>query len=138
MSVKATAIVRKFTGGNVSYIAENSLVAEGGELMFYDNTAGLDHAAAGEQIDGVCLSDKTFPTSNFGTDNERCLVVPVSDIVTVTLPISGGTITIADEGKYFDLTTDAVDGTTESASTGQVRLLEFVSATEGIFEIVNA
>lgn len=138
MSVKATAITRKFVSGNKERIAENSLAAEAGELMFYDNAAGLDHAAAGETIDGVCISDKTFPATNFGTEQERCLIVPTEDIVTVTLPISGGTITIADEGKFFDLTTNAVDGTTESTTTGQVELIKFVSATEGIFAIVNA
>ena len=39
---------------------------------------------------------------------------------------------------YYDLTDkDTVNGTTESATTGQVKLVKFVSATVGIFQVVN-
>jgi hypothetical protein len=52
--------------------------------------------------------------------------------------ITGGTITIADETKYFDLSDSVtVDGTTESTTTGQLRMTKFVSATASVFEIAN-
>jgi hypothetical protein len=59
------------------------------------------------------------------------------------LPINGGTVTIADEGvSYYDIAvsgaTYAADGTTESASTGTLLLVKFISATRGLFRIVNA
>lgn len=57
---------------------------------------------------------------------------------TFEVPITGGTITIADEGKYYDLATAiTVDGTTESTSTGQLELVKFISATLCLFKIVN-
>lgn len=232
MSVKATGIVRTFTQGNESWIAENSLAVEAGELMFYDNSTGLDHAAAGESITWVAITDKTFASSNFGTEQLRCLIVPKDDIVSVTLPINewysivfdgdlvtsntidmnvNGTaltqvtfdtdnattlaaiatqlttdfplliknaaadaandtvfvtpqagvtlsitsivvaagasqatgtfwanISVADEGKYYDIDTTGVDGSSESTSTWQLRMLKYVSPVESIFEIVNA
>lgn len=232
MAVKATGVTRAFTQGNQEWIAENSLAAEAGQLMYYDNSAGLDHAAAGESITGVCLTDKTFASSNFGTEQLKALIVPTDDIVSLTLPIEEGysivfdadlvtsntidmdvngtamtqetfdtdnattlaniaaqlvtdfpliiknatavaaddsifitpvagatlsitsivvaagasqatgtfaaTVTIADEGKYFDIDANGVDGSSESATTGQVRMLKYISAVSGEFEIVNA
>lgn len=232
MAVKATGVTRAFTQGNQDWIAENSLVVKNGELMYYDNSTGLDHAAAGESITGVAVTDKTFASGNFATDQERCLIVPTDDIISVTLPINEGysivfsgdlvtsntinmdvngtamtqvtfsddnattlaaiatqlttdfplliknatavaasdtifvtpqagvtlvidsivvaagagqatgafaaNITIADEGKYYDIDTVGVDGSSESATTGQVRLVRYDSPVSGEFEIVNA
>lgn len=56
----------------------------------------------------------------------------------VLLSITGGTITAADEDKFYDLGASGVDGTTESTTTGQVRMSKFISATQARFQIVNA
>lgn len=54
------------------------------------------------------------------------------------MPITGGTVTAVDVGKFYDITaTQEVDGASESTSTGQLRLEKFISATVGIFSIQN-
>ena len=51
------------------------------------------------------------------------------------MPINGGTITVADEGKLYDINaSQEVDGTTEVTGT-QLRMTKFFSATRGEFEI---
>jgi hypothetical protein len=52
--------------------------------------------------------------------------------------ISGWTITQADEGKYYDLTdADTVNWASELATSWQLQLVKFISATLGLFKIVN-
>jgi hypothetical protein len=58
--------------------------------------------------------------------------------------IIGWTITLADVWDYFDIVvsgTDAngfaIDGTTESDTSGQVQLMKYISATRGIFRVAN-
>jgi hypothetical protein len=54
------------------------------------------------------------------------------------MPITGGTITAVDVGKFYDIdATQVVDGTSESTTTGQLRLEKFISADVGIFSIQN-
>jgi len=61
------------------------------------------------------------------------------DSTTYDVEISGGTITAADEGKFYDLSdSETVDGTSESTSTGQLKLVGFKTATLGTFVIANA
>ena len=57
---------------------------------------------------------------------------------TFEVAISGWTITIADEGKYYNLTDQVtVDWTTESTTSGQLQLVKFKTATKSLFKIVN-
>lgn len=48
------------------------------------------------------------------------------------------TLTLADIGKYYDVTsTQRLDATTESTTTGQLRLEQLVSQSSAIVSIVN-
>ena len=52
--------------------------------------------------------------------------------------ITGGSITVANEQQYFNLSNSVtVDWTTASASTGQVQMIKFVSATNSKFKVAN-
>lgn len=132
---------------NSEVIALNDLVLESGGTV--------SGATAGSKISGIAMSAVTAAADNETVAKLEVQYSVANSNTITTLAISGGTITIADEGKYFNLS-DArtVDGTTESTVksyvntsdagaavdpviTYQVELVEFISATEGKFRIVN-
>ncbi len=75
------------------------------------------------------------------SDNETVGLLTVSyqkmnDNFYFDLPVSGGTITVVDQGKLYSMLADgtAVDGSTESTTVGQLRMVKFQSATLCTFE----
>lgn len=124
-------------------IAVNSLsVKQGSPLK--STSAWVDVAGAGDTIVGISVTKKDFDSDNFTVAMEKVEYNPEPNLNNLyELPINGGTVTIADEGvSYYDIMVNAgefaVDGSTESASTGQLLLVRYISATRGIFRVVNA
>lgn len=128
-----------YNSGQRTGIAVNSLTVVQGD--FIKNNAGFyDLAGAGDTIIGVSTTKATFASDNQTVAMAKVLVKPEPEINnTYRLPITGGTITQADENKYYDLngTDQLVDGTSESTSTGQLQLIKYISATKGEFRVVN-
>lgn len=119
--------------------ASNSLTVTVGDFvtLTWDNNITLTDTW--ESIEGVSVTAKTFDSDNLTVAKEKVAYRPATQNSMYELPIVGGTIDITDEGNYFDIVTgtQAVDGTTESATTGQLKLERFISSTKGIFSIAN-
>jgi len=126
-----------YNSGLENYIAGNSLDASSG--TFISLTGGYAVATgAGVSIAGVSVTEKVFDADNQTVDMAKVSIVPTDADVVYEISISGGTITQADVGKYYDLTAaQLVDGATESTTTGQLQMVAFISATLGQFKIVN-
>ena len=91
------------------------------------------------KIEGIANGTKTFASDNQTVAKEKLSYTKFDDEVTVETSITWGTVTAADEGKYYSLSTqNIVDGTTESTTSWQLRLVTYVSATKGRFGIGNA
>ena len=123
--------------GSFDAIASNSLDVAQGTLLSL--TGGYAVAAGiGTTIIGVSKDQKVFAANNQTVAKEKVCYNPVHTTDRFRATITGGTITEAKVGNLYDLTAaQVVNGTTESATTGQVRLEEFISATVGIFSIAN-
>ena len=127
-----------------SSVAANSLVVKSGTAL----TAGaswVTTATAGSTIMWISVTDKTFDSDNFTVKKEGVIFKPEPNMDNLyQLPITGGTITLADEWvSYYDIVIGstansfAVNGASESSSTGQLLLVKYVSSTIGIFRVVN-
>lgn len=117
-------------GGNSVVFTDKCMVdATGGFLIL---------STVGGNIDGVAKQEVTMASDNQTVAKKEVLWEPVKASTTFRMTITGGTITVADEGKYYDLATaSTVDGATESATTGQLKLVKFITATKCDFAIVN-
>lgn len=126
-----------YDSGLNSYVASNSLDASSGTLISL--VSGLaDETGAGVDIAGVSVTEKVFASDNATVGLQKVTIVSADADVVYEMPITGGTITIADQGKFYDITAaQVVDGVSESATTGQLQMVEFISATRGRFKIVN-
>lgn len=94
-------------------------------------------ATAGSIIVGTSKVEKVYASDNQTNAQEVVTYVPSTSAV-YSVEISGGTITQADEGKFYDLSDkDTVDGTTEDVATGQLVLVKYVTPTLGHFSIAN-
>lgn len=136
MSIKLYE-VNSYKTSTLSWIADNSMVLDG--PYFLQQTAWIiEKATTGVTIVWVNETNDTYASDNETVAKKRVNFVPVSADRLYTVEISGGTITVADEWKYYDLTdADTVSGATESTTTGQLQLVKFISATKSIFRIVN-
>jgi len=142
------------TTSTLSGIGDNSMVLDG--AYFLQQTSGIvEKATAGARIIWVNETQATFASDNETVALKRVNFVPSTANRLYEVEITGGTITVADEGKYYNLTdADTVNGATEStvpfyvntSDAGgavdavialQVQLVKFVSATKSIFRIVN-
>ena len=137
----------------LSGIADNSMVLDG--AYFLQQTSGIvEKATAGARIIWVNTTQTTFASDNETVAKKRVEFVPTTANRLYEVEITWGTITVADEWKYFNLTdADTVDWTTESivpfyvdtvagaavdpVIALQVQLVKFVTATKSIFRIVN-
>lgn len=138
MAVTIKGLRATFDKGYKTDIAKNSLNVDFGQLLKYTAWTWVDAAGAGDTIIWVSVTDKTYTSDNVTVALARVTYLPSEALDEVLLPITGGTVTVADEGKFYDLTTAHVDGTTESTTTGQVKLTKFFSASLSWFAIVNA
>ena len=125
----------RFIGSNG--IAGNSVSVVDGD--FVSKVGGYVVATtAGVDIEGVAAGAQTFASDNQTVAKKRLQYIEADAYTEFKCEISGWTITQVDEGKYYDLADkDTVDGATESATTGQLKLVKFVSATVGIFTVAN-
>lgn len=123
---------------NRTGVGANSLDLSTGAVFLQSVGNIVSGAVTGARIVGVNNTEKVFASDNESVAKATVTYVPETANRTYKVEITGGTITVVDETKYFDLTdSDTVDGITESLTTGQVQLVEFISATEGVFKIVN-
>lgn len=145
-------VVQTVDGYSVSAIGANSAAFGVGDFVSYSG-GYVTPSTAGVKIEGVSNSTKTFDSDNITVDKDTLSYTKATPSMTVVVEISGGTITQADEGKYYNLTdANTVDGTTESANESyidttsaaavdpvvkyQLRLVDFVSSTSGKFAVV--
>lgn len=119
--------------------ASNSLTVAVWDFIKLTGDNNVVLADVGDTIEGVSVTAKTFDNDNVTVAKEKVAYRPATQNAWYVMPIVGWTIDITDEGNYFDIvtSTQAVDGTTESASTGQLRLERYISATKGVFSIAN-
>lgn len=122
--------------------------------FFIKNSSSFaDKATTGTRIVWVNITETTLASDNQTVAKKEIVFMPSSIRNLYEVEITGWTITRADEWKYYNLTdADTVDWTTETTVESyvdtvawtaidpvvkmQVRLVEFVSATLGRFEIV--
>lgn len=118
-------------------IAGNSVSVVAGD--FVSKVGGFIKASTtGDDIIGVATGEQAFASDNQTVAKENLEYVSTSEQVEVESTISGGSVTQASEGSYFDiLDENTVSGTTASATTGQLQLVKFISATKGVFRVVN-
>ena len=141
---------------NVTELAKNSLDLTSGPFFLSSTSGVANKAAAGEKIIGVNLTEKVYASDNESSALARVTIVPSECGRLYEVTISGGTVTAADEFKYYNLTASAgnvVNGTTESVTESYVntsdagaaadpvikmrlQLVKYVSATLGVFRIV--
>jgi len=126
-----------YNNSTESGIGGNSMVLDG--AYFLQQTSGIiEKATAGARIVWVNVTEWTMTSDNETVAKKRINFVPASAGRLYEVEISWGTITVADEGKFYNLSdADTVDWITESATTGQLQLVKFVKATKSIFKIVN-
>lgn len=130
--------VNSYDSGLVSKIAGNSAVIDVSEAVTL--TGGfIVKTGAGDTIEGISSTVKTFASDNQTVAQEEVVYRPVNAGDTYRMEISAA-VTQDDVGKFYDLVavTQVVDVATESATTGQVRLEKVESATHAIFSIANA
>ena len=114
----------------------------------------VSKATSSTKIAWVSLTQKVFTSDNQTVAMNRLNFIPVECDVLYNVTITGWTITVADEGKFYNLTDSVtVDWTTESTVakytntsdaggatdpliTMQLELVTFVSATNSVFRIV--
>ena len=95
-------------------------------------------STAGVDIEWVAAWAQTFTSDNQTVAKKKLQYIEADAYMEFKCEISWGTITQVDEWKYYDLADkDTVDGATESATTGQLKLVKFVSSTVGIFTVAN-
>ncbi len=127
-----------YNSGSEADLAANSLVAQPGDLLTVASSANGNLASltgAGDAISGIAISDKTFDADNETVDQAKVLYTPKREGLRFEMPITGGTVTVADEGKLYNINaSQVVDGTTEGTGT-QLRMTKFLSATRCEFEI---
>ena len=139
-------------------VGANSLTTLAGQF-FMKRTGGggniVDKAtAATDRIVGVNTTQAVFASDNQTVALKKVQYVPKECNEVYECTISGGTITVGDEGKFYNLSAaDVVNGATESVvpfyvdtTAGaavdavlcmQLEMVRFISATKAEFRIVN-
>lgn len=131
--------INGYTGDQSFGVGANSLALDATYFINEAQGGVVSKATVGGVISGVNDTIKTFASDNQTVALAKAYYVPTKVDAVYEVTITGGTITSADKGKYFDLSdAETVDGSTKSTTTGQVQMVEFISATKGIFKIVNA
>jgi uncharacterized iron-regulated membrane protein len=117
-------------GGNSVVFTTKKFVAKSGPFLVLATNA--------LPIAGKCKMNATMASDNQTVAKQEVVYEEQKPQTTREVEITGGTITAADEEKYYNLTdADTVDGTSESTTFGQLQLKKFISATKGLFKIVN-
>ena len=133
-------------------VALNSAVVTSGDFVSLSG-GFVTTASAGTTIVGVSNQTKTYASNNQTVAKDTLSYNVATETTVVRCSITGGTITAADEGKFYNLSTaNVVNGTTESAVESyvdtavgaavdpvikfQLKLVRFITATLGEFTIV--
>ena len=121
-------------------VAANSLAANPG-LLLKEASGFATEADANAKFLGVCTQTKTFDSDNQTVAKALITFEPARVGKSRKLPIAGGSVTQANVGNRFTITAaQAVDGTSAAStktSSLNLKLVEFISATKGLFEIDN-
>lgn len=148
---------RSEIGGNSVSVSNGNFVSlSGGYIIKAVDTSG--------RIEGIANETATMASDNQTVAKAKICYTVAQPTTEFEITISGGTVTQADVGKFYNLTSGgtAIDGTTESATgsyvntseslTGnaesigsatdavlklQFKLVKFLSATNGIFVANN-
>jgi S-adenosylhomocysteine hydrolase len=128
-----------YTGNANDGIGANSADTTGGRFFVSKTNEVVSKAGTTGEVAGVSHTQKVFASDNETVAKARIEFIPANVDITYDVTITNGTITVVDEGKYYNLTAagDTVDGTTESTTTGQLRMVKFNSATNSTFRIAN-
>lgn len=146
---------KSYSGTERTGIGANSVDTTTGDCFVSISGNIVSKATSSTVIAGVSITQKVFASDNQTVAKAPLNYTPtdVDNIYAVT--ITGGTITVADEGKFYNLSDSVtVDGTTESTvgvytntSDGgsatdpllhfQLQMVKFVSATNSYFRIVT-
>ncbi len=117
-------------------VAANTMVILSGDLLTRASSGYPRKAGATGEIIGIANNHVTS-----ASDNETVGLLTVSyqkmnDNFYFDYAVSGGTITVVDQGKLYSMLADgtAVDGASESTTVGQLRMVKFISATLCTFE----
>jgi len=137
MTVKIARFA-SYTGNELDGIGSNSVTTVAATKFVTKTNEFVALATAGSEISGASITQKAFDADNQTVAKVRLAYIPNHVDITYDCTISNGTITVVDEGKYYDLMDSVtVDGATESTTTGQLRMVKFNSATNSTFRIVN-
>ena len=106
---------------------------------FVSKTGGVvSLATTSGEVVGVSLTQKAFPSDNETVAKYPLNYIPQNVSALYDVTITGGSITISNEQQYFNLTDSVtVNGASASTTTGQLRMVKFVSATNSTFSIEN-
>lgn len=142
-----------YTGNELGGIGANSTDTSSADVFVQHNGSVVSAATTSGALSGVSLTRATYASDNETVAKATLNYIPANVDVTYEVTITGGTITAADQGKFYNLATaSTVDGTTESATkssvtndgvgtdpvvTMQLQMVEYVSATVGRFRIVR-
>lgn len=142
-----------YTGNELGGIGANSTDTSSADVFVQHNGSVVSAATTSGAISGVSLTRAAYASGNETVAKAVLNYVPAQVDVTYEVTITGGTITAADQGKFYNLATaSTVDGTTESATkstvtndgagtdavvTMQLQLVRFITATVGEFRIVR-
>jgi hypothetical protein len=143
--------------GGTSVVFDAALVASNTINMTVNGVAmtQVTYASSNDAtLDAIATQLATqFPTliSAAARSGTRAVAITVKPGVTITITsiivaagssqangVQTNNVAQTKVGRFYDITaTQLVDGMTDSASTGQVQLVEYISQTSGIFKIVN-
>ena len=120
----------KWTGWNSVTVLDGDFVSKVNGAVV-KTTAWVD-------ILWVAAWEQTFTSNNETVAKKELQYISIDDYARYKIVITGGTITKADEWKYYDILADqTVDGASESATTGQLKMEEYLSSTLAIFSVAN-
>ena len=136
-------------------VGANSMTTVAGRFFVSSAANIISKATSTSRIVGVNYTQKAYAADNQTVAKALVEYEPFETDISYQVAITGGTVTIADQGNFFNLsstTGDVVDGTTTTATpytanaaaagvtpvvSVQLQLVRFISATLGEFKIVN-
>lgn len=123
--------VHAIGGNSVAFTTDKFVATNGGFLIL---------ATASTNVVGRCKMNITTAADNQTVDKVRVIYEEQKPQTTWEVAITGGgSLTQADEGKYFKLSdASTMDGSTAHASPSglQFQLVRFISTTKGLFKII--
>lgn len=119
-------------------LGANSLTLANGRHFVVKAAGVVGKAVTGGVISGVSYTQDTFASDNQTVAKAKVEFEPETTNNEYQATFDGD-IAITDEAKFYDIVdSQNIDQSTASATTGQVQLVKFLSAREGVVRIVNA